>query len=175
MNGAASRHAFGSAPAGVMQPLAMVLPDAEAAWHPAPDAFDLALAHGMAPLVIHALRPNVAWKADLVARLDALELYAGERQRPLLAAPRGLMPLVAAALQLAWVRLAQALCPCCGSAPVASVVHIEPQRSGVRYLHCSLCATEWHLERVKCSVCGRGGKLLYLDLEDERGKPFLPA
>ncbi|MFB8830121.1 formate dehydrogenase accessory protein FdhE [Azotobacter sp. CWF10] len=33
----------------------------------------------------------------------------------------------------------------------------------------------WHLERVKCSVCGRGGKLLYLGLEDERDKPFLPA
>src|SRR5690606_40401574 len=85
-------------------------------------------------------------------------------------ATRGLMPLAAAALQVSWLRLvlalpkppakpgeeARALCPCCGSLPVASVIHNDRQRSGVRYLHCSLCATEWHLERVKCSGCNSG-------------------
>jgi FdhE protein len=54
-------------------------------------------------------------------------------------------------------------------------VHNEPHRSGVRFLHCALCATEWHLERVKCSNCEIGGQLLYLGLDDEQGEPFLPV
>lgn len=108
--------------------------------------------------------------------------------RPGSVSTRPLLPFVAAALQVSWARLAmalprppehpsaeaRALCPCCGSPPVASVVHNERHRSGVRYLHCSLCATEWHLERVKCSVCDTGAKLLYLGLDDDQGKPFLP-
>lgn len=189
-----------------------VLSEREPSWRPAADAFDAALQHGMPPLGHHALRRDIDWQADLLAILDALELHVGERQRPLLkslrempaeqrealaedvlearpgqAATRGLLPLVAAALQVSWLRLVQALprppakpseeahalCPCCGSLPVASVIHSERQRSGVRYLHCSLCATEWHLERVKCSVCS-SSKLTYLSLDDEQGKPFLP-
>ena len=191
-----------------------VLTEREPAWRPPADAFDQALKHGMPPLGFQALRRDVHWQQDLLAILDAVELHVGERQRPLLAtlretpadrldeladdvfemrpgdeATRGLLPLVAAALQVTWVRLAKglpkaparpmgearALCPCCGAAPVASVVHNERHRSGVRYLHCSLCATEWHLERVKCSVCDSGGKLLYLSLDDDQGKPFLPV
>lgn len=168
----------------------------------------------MPPLGFRALRRDLDWQGDLRAILDALALHVGERQRPLLQAlrdanadalqaiaedvleqragsaeTRGLMPLVAAALQVAWVRLAaglprapaqplaeaRALCPCCGSPPVASVVHNEPNRSGVRFLHCALCATEWHLERVKCSNCETGGQLIYLGLDDEKGEPFLPV
>jgi FdhE protein len=41
----------------------------------------------------------------------------------------------------------------CGTLPVASVVHADKQYQGYRYLHCALCATEWHLVRVKCSHC----------------------
>jgi FdhE protein len=191
-----------------------VLSGREPAWRPAQDAFDQALAHRMPPLGFRALRRDLDWQGDLRAILDALALHVGERQRPLLQAlrdadadalqaiaedvleqragstdTRGLMPLVAAALQVAWVRLAaalprppaqplaeaRALCPCCGSPPVASVVHNEPYRSGVRFLHCALCATEWHLERVKCSNCETGGQLLYLGLDDEQGEPFLPV
>lgn len=125
------------------------------------------------------------------ADAEALQTIADDvlEQRPGSEATRGLMPLVAAALQVAWARLAaglprppaqplaeaRALCPCCGSPPVASVVHNEPNRSGVRSLHCALCATEWHLERVKCSNCETGGQLLYLELDDEQGEPFLPV
>lgn len=200
--------------ARLVQAQHQVLTEREPSWTPAPDAFDQALKHGMPPLGFQALRRDVRWQDDLFALLDAIELHVGERQRPLIAqlrelspedlarladevfeagsgteATRPLMPLVAAALQVSWVRLAMALprpperptgearglCPCCGSPPVASVVHNERHRSGVRYLHCALCATEWHLERVKCSVCDDGGKLLYLALDDENGKPFLPV
>ena len=200
--------------ARLVQAQHQVLTEREPAWRPAADAFDQALKHGMPPLGYQALRRDVHWQNDLLAILDAMELHVGERQRPLLAAlremsaeqldeladdvfearpgsaaARALLPLVAAALQVTWMRLAialpkaparptgeaQALCPSCGAAPVASVVHNERHRSGVRYLHCSLCATEWHLERIKCSVCDTGGKLIYLTLDDDQGKPFLPV
>ncbi|WP_241666691.1 formate dehydrogenase accessory protein FdhE [Stutzerimonas nosocomialis] len=253
MSAAAAEHTFGNAPSGIMDPPAVVLPDAQLfsrraarlrelvvavpaldeflsfmarvvqaqdlvlqrdpQWRPEPGAFDLALEHGMPPLGVDALRRDLDWKHDLTALLDAIELHVGERQRPLIRTlrelsseqldaladdvidvrpgsqeSRGLMPLVAAALQVAWVRLARQLprppkrpgeesrgvCPCCGSLPVASVVHNERHRAGVRYLHCSLCATEWHLERVRCAVCNSGAKLTYLGLDDEKGKPFLP-
>lgn len=182
-------------------------------WQPASDAFTLALEHGMAPLGIHALQRDVDIHSELVGILDALEFHVGEAQRPLLAsaralskseldalaseiregrpgpeAQRGLMPLVAAAMQVAWVRLAQALprpparpadetrtlCPTCGSGPVASVIRDEADRSGARYLQCGLCATQWYLERVRCSVCEQTGKLRYLGLEDDEGERPLP-
>lgn len=82
-------------------------------------------------------------------------------------------PLVAAGLQLHWVCLLQqtqaahgedriapfgrtdnpTLCPCCGSRPVASVTRLGAELSGTRYLHCSLCAAEWHYVRIKCTHC----------------------
>lgn len=80
-------------------------------------------------------------------------------------------PLIAAGLQLHWVRLAQqtddahgggpvapfgriddpTVCPCCGSRPVASVERLGAE--GARYLACGLCATQWHYVRIKCSHC----------------------
>lgn len=50
------------------------------------------------------------------------------------------------------------VCPLCGSLPVASVVHAQAPYQGYRYLHCALCACEWHLVRVQCSQCGASGK-----------------
>jgi FdhE protein len=50
------------------------------------------------------------------------------------------------------------LCPLCGSQPVASVVYAQSPYQGYRYLHCALCATEWHMVRVQCSHCGASGK-----------------
>ncbi|QJQ96932.1 formate dehydrogenase accessory protein FdhE [Halomonas sp. PA5] len=184
------------------------------AWQPEPEAFTLALEHGMPPLGVQALRRDIDFHGELSTILDALELHVGAAQRPLLnalralpreevdrlaeevlearpgpEASRGLMPLVAAALQVAWLRLARALpkppkrpagearsiCPCCGSLPVASVIQIDHQRSGVRYLQCGLCATQWYLERSKCSVCDQSGKLDYLSLEDDDGELLLPV
>lgn len=45
------------------------------------------------------------------------------------------------------------ICPACGTLPVASVVRADKQYQGYRFLHCALCATEWHLVRIKCSHC----------------------
>ena len=50
------------------------------------------------------------------------------------------------------------ICPLCGTLPVASMVCAQPPYSGYRYLHCALCATEWHMVRVQCTQCGASGK-----------------
>lgn len=85
-----------------------------------------------------------------------------------------------AALSLYWTQLVQQLprqaktelgenrqfCPVCGSSPVASVIHIG-EAQGTRYLHCSLCESEWHMVRVKCSNCEQGGKLNYWTLDSD--------
>lgn len=105
----------------------------------------------------------------------AEHLLAGdlEAEHPALA------PLVAAALQVYWNALASrldaslfrpggqatGLCPACGSAPVASVVRIGGAEQGLRYLHCSLCDTEWHLPRVQCSNCSNTTDLGYFVVE----------
>lgn len=106
-----------------------------------------------------------------VAGDEHLEAQAG---RLLNGVMRGLdlaaAPLIAAGLQLHWVRLAQqtaartagpvaafgriddpTACPCCGSAPVASIERLGAE--GARYLACGLCATQWHYVRVKCAHC----------------------
>ncbi|QOR41029.1 formate dehydrogenase accessory protein FdhE [Billgrantia diversa] len=184
-------------------------------WQPGPEAFALALEHGMPPLNVQALRDDIGVGAELDGLLDALELHVSEAQRTLLdtlrqlsreqvdrladdvlageageAHLRGLMPLVAAALQVAWLRLARTLpqaparpsdevrtlCPGCGSPPLASVIESDPRYNGVRYLQCGLCATQWYLERSICSVCEQSGKLDYLSLAQESdGAVPLPA
>lgn len=76
------------------------------------------------------------------------------------------LPFVAAALQVYWVHMASILgeqafgrqeqagvCPVCGSYPVTGVVRIGGAEQGLRYLCCSLCATQWHMVRIKCSTC----------------------
>jgi FdhE protein len=75
-------------------------------------------------------------------------------------------PILGAALQVQWTYLARKLeshhvawpeqprlCPLCGSHPVASVIRMDGSASGLRYLHCSLCNSEWHMVRSKCSNC----------------------
>ena len=84
---------------------------------------------------------------------------------------------IAAALQVYWVKLALqlgpraishpaqiGLCPLCGSHPVASVVRIGGAQQGLRYLVCSLCASEWHVVRIKCSACGSTKGISYLGI-----------
>ncbi|MDI5876976.1 formate dehydrogenase accessory protein FdhE [Shewanella xiamenensis] len=48
----------------------------------------------------------------------------------------------------------QNLCPICGCHPVASLIVDQP-RAGLRYLHCSLCESEWHYIRAHCTSCGQ--------------------
>jgi len=89
-----------------------------------------------------------------------------------------LLPFVGAALQVYWTALASALgvesiaaldvsgvCPCCGSLPVASVVRVAAEVSNLRYLHCSLCNTQWNLVRVKCAACDASSKIAYRQIE----------
>jgi FdhE protein len=82
-------------------------------------------------------------------------------------------PFLAAALQAHFATLAGRIpgetiersaqaCPVCASPPIAGLVMGDDK---VRYLVCSLCATEWHLVRVKCATCGSSAALTYLSIE----------
>ncbi|HDX1193161.1 TPA: formate dehydrogenase accessory protein FdhE [Pasteurella multocida] len=85
-----------------------------------------------------------------------------------------------AALSLYWLQLVQQIphsshkdsgenlhvCPICGSAPVASVIHFGAEQ-GLRYLHCALCESEWNMVRSKCTNCDQTGKLDYWSLDSE--------
>lgn len=76
------------------------------------------------------------------------------------------LPFVAAALQVYWVQMASALeeqavgrleqggvCPVCGSRPNTGIVQGGGSEQGLRYLSCSLCSSQWHMVRIKCSSC----------------------
>jgi FdhE protein len=92
-------------------------------------------------------------------------------------------PLLMAALQVHWVALTShfvadevkaldipGVCPLCGTLPVASIVRAQSPYQGYRYLHCALCATEWHMVRVRCTQCGASGKSIgYHSLESNTG------
>ncbi len=93
-----------------------------------------------------------------------------------------LTPFLAAALQTYWVAMAARLgestfgpggspflCPVCGSRPVASVIQAGGAETGLRYLHCSLCAAEWHMVRVKCSNCESTRGIAYYETEGGKG------
>lgn len=58
------------------------------------------------------------------------------------------------------------LCPVCGSHPVVSIITDQP-RKGLRYLHCSLCETQWHRVRASCTNCNEADKV-YLWAEEEK-------
>ncbi len=88
------------------------------------------------------------------------------------------LPFVAAALQVYWVHMASSLgedafgrleqgglCPVCGSYPNTGIVNIAGARQGLRYLSCSLCASQWHMVRVKCSNCESTDGINFYTLE----------
>ena len=90
-------------------------------------------------------------------------------------------PFIWAALSLYWAQMASLIpgkaraeygeqrqfCPVCGSMPVSSMVHMGTT-NGLRYLHCNLCESEWHVVRVKCSNCEQTGNLHYWSLDSEQ-------
>lgn len=91
-------------------------------------------------------------------------------------------PFLMSALQVQWVALAGRLkpdevapldvpgvCPVCGTLPVASIVRSDAGSQGYRYLHCALCATEWHLVRVTCSQCQNTENIGYHSIEGGSG------
>jgi FdhE protein len=85
---------------------------------------------------------------------------------------------VAAALQVVWTRMAALLsagdlgggeadcgtCPACGSPPVSGLISPGGTKFGLRYLHCSLCATAWRYVRVRCVHCGSTEKISFRNL-----------
>lgn len=138
-----------------------------------------------APPVMQAVLDDmsVLSDADIEAQADAL----------LDATPHGLdlamAPLVAAALQVHWTHLVLAVlaahthggqpfgriddataCPCCGSRPTASITREAGDSSGQRYLHCSLCSTQWHMVRIKCSHCESTRSIAYQALSPATGE-----
>lgn len=58
-------------------------------------------------------------------------------------------------------------CPVCASAPVASSI-LSGAQAGLRYLHCGLCESRWHMVRLKCSNCEATGALDYWSLDAPR-------
>ena len=93
-------------------------------------------------------------------------------------------PLVGAALQVYWTHLVsevqlqhkgggqvfgrlddQTACPCCGSKPTSSITRTAGNAPGQRYLHCSLCSMQWHLQRTRCAHCLSDKTLAYQSLE----------
>src|SRR6267142_2288395 len=87
-------------------------------------------------------------------------------------------PFVMAALQVYWAAMAASLqisdvtpidvpgvCPMCGTLPVASIVRSDKRSQGYRYLHCALCATEWHMVRITCSQCLANDSIVYHSIE----------
>lgn len=97
----------------------------------------------------------------------------------------GMTPLLAAALQVYWTALASRLkphqlkahapgqathdCPVCGSLPVGGIVRAGAAQQGLRYLSCSLCASEWNMERIRCVSCGDNAKVFYYGIEGDKG------
>lgn len=100
----------------------------------------------------------------LAARFLGGDVAAGDAARTV---------FVAAALQVAWTRMAALLdradlitdrpetgqCPACGSPPVAGLISPGGTKFGHRHLHCSLCATAWRYVRVRCVHCGSTDKI----------------
>lgn len=139
--------------------------------------------------LLDALAPNApAGVANVITQVRSLsgpDLRL-QAERLLRQMPVGLdlamAPLVGAALQVYWTRLVDRTqkafpdlafgrvdharhCPCCGSTPVASVTRIGATEAGARYLHCSLCQTEWHWVRIQCSHCETSQDVTYQSLE----------
>jgi FdhE protein len=98
------------------------------------------------------------------------------------AAPPHELTFVAAALQVYWVHMASMLsedafarlepagvCPVCGSYPATGIVRANGSEQGLRYLCCSLCASQWHMVRIKCSNCEATHGISYYSLEGSNG------
>ena len=125
--------------------------------------------------------------ASIVAKLAGTDLE--ERRRMLIAVADGIYEverlaesaLIAAALQVWYAmhaaqlpmtavrNIGETICPCCGSAPAASVVVGWLEAQNMRYLSCSLCQTMWNLVRVKCSSCGSTQGISYRTIEGTAG------
>lgn len=164
--------------------------------------------HAMPPLPAQSWSRDPVWRAVLQCLCEDLAATTPDALRPALTAlparpaveiealadrvlhtelygpDAAVLPIVAAALQVYWTRMARDLdnagipaldipgvCPCCGFLPVASIVKSvgegDSTVANLRYLHCALCNTEWNLVRVKCAACDANESISYRQLEGE--------
>ena len=92
------------------------------------------------------------------------------------------LPYVAAAMQVVFTALASKLeadalplmeshstCPVCGSHPVVSVIRSDGPTAGLRYVHCTLCNTEWHVPHATCVSCGDRDKITLHEIDGDDG------
>ena len=122
--------------------------------------------HDACDRLLHMPREQLEAQADalLASRTETIDVVAA--------------PFTMAALQVYWVDLAttvtvesvteldaRGVCPLCGTVPVASVVRAEAPYHGLRYLHCALCSTEWHMVRVTCTHCLSTKGISYQSIE----------
>lgn len=63
-------------------------------------------------------------------------------------------------------RIADGACPACGAEPVASAIVGWEGAYGTRFCTCSLCATQWHVPRIRCLVCSEEKSVAYHRLEN---------
>lgn len=152
----------------------------------------VAFSHRRDPMWCDLLRRMLRRIADdvgadqrqLVVRLEGMrdEYFEAQASKLLAGITVGLdpahAPLIGAALQVYWAHMVAALgtqsfhplevgtlCPCCGSRPTASVVRVEGDASGQRYLHCALCEAEWNYVRIKCTNCETTKGIHYYGIE----------
>jgi FdhE protein len=150
---------------------------------------DASWREGLALLLAHIdgseLPPAALEAMEQLRRSDAasLDKLADQFLRGgLTAADAGMAVFVAAALQIYFtcsaaslkvgdLRLLEerALCPCCGSPSVSSVVTASGVTPGARYLYCSLCSTAWNHVRSVCITCGGTRRLSLQGIEDDSG------
>ena len=145
--------------------------------------------HEILKNLIDALVPQAP--ASAAAQLQALRSAPTERLEKMADAilggtpdPADLpdLPFIAAALQVLWTAWAGRLeigtltlhdtpevCPCCGSLPVASMVRISSAVNNLRYLHCSLCNSEWNIPRSTCTSCRTDKDVSYQQIEGSNG------
>lgn len=117
-----------------------------------------------------------AWADALLAALRG-DAASTEQALP----EAGVAQLLWMALSLYWRQLAsqlpgagmaelgeqRQLCPVCGHGPTGSLV-LAGAQAGLRYLQCSLCESQWHMVRTKCSCCESTEALDYWSQDSEK-------
>jgi FdhE protein len=64
----------------------------------------------------------------------------------------------------ALVPVGEGACPACGGVPVTSQIVGWRGAHGARFCTCAWCATQWHVVRIKCVLCGSTGGIAYQEI-----------
>ncbi|MCJ2141025.1 formate dehydrogenase accessory protein FdhE [Methylobacterium sp. E-066] len=141
---------------------------------------------GCLTALLKQLDLSVSPEASQAARASLLAASPADRLDLAVQVVEGGLPMeriaecvfVAAALQVRFAQdaarldasvlkpVADGVCPCCGGAPVASVVVSWTPADKARYLSCSVCGTLWNHVRIRCTACGSGEGISYYGLDE---------